>query len=423
MAAERMDMGKTMDGREDEPQNAGGREYLGRWREEIRKTWDSLGEGTRSDLLNTLNIIPSNQKGWGALIDQSIEHMHFASGRKQYVAIVGPANVGKSTLYNQFVRSSLDESEVSAIPGTTKETKESDAGLFDIVDTPGMDAVGAVGMEEKEKALTAAKAADVIVLLFDASQGIRKAEKELFDEIMALDRPTVVGLNKIDLVRKERGEILGKAAAGLGIHVEQIIPLSAKDGTGVDLVLIAVAKKEPEIVAALGAALPEYRWDLSRLTIGRAASTAGAIAIAPLPFISFIPILGIQTALIISIARIYDYKITAARAKELIAVFGIGMMARTLFYELIKLGGPPAWAVSAAVAAGTTVAIGYGASVWFERGARISVQSMRNVSKAVSTTVLERLRGLGRRRPGEATLRERVYDAIEEMDELDLDEA
>jgi len=30
---------------------------------------------------------------------------------------------------------------------------------------------------------------------------------------------------------------------------------------------------------------------------------------------------------------------------------------------------------------------------------------------------------LGRRRPGEATLRERVYDAIEEMDELDLDDA
>jgi len=137
-------MGKTMSGREDETQNTGSREYLGRWSDEIRKVWDSLGEGTRSDLLNTLNIIPSNQKGWQSLIDQSIEHMHFATGRKQYVAIVGPANVGKSTLYNQFVRSSLDKSEVSAIPGTTKETKESDAGLFDIVDTPGMDAVGAV---------------------------------------------------------------------------------------------------------------------------------------------------------------------------------------------------------------------------------------------------------------------------------------
>ncbi len=412
-----------MDGSEEGIPKAGGGEYLGRWGDEIRKVWDSLGEGTRSDLLRTLNTIPGNQKGWGALIDQSIEHMHFAAGRKQYVAIVGPANVGKSTLYNQFVRSSLDESEVSAIPGTTKETKESDAGLFDIVDTPGMDAVGAVGLEEKEKALAAARAADVIILLFDASQGIRKAEKDLFDEIMALDRPTVVGLNKIDLVRKERGEILGIAAAGLGIHVEQIIPLSAKDGAGVDRVLIAVAKSEPEIIAALGAALPEYRWALSQLTIGKASSTAGAIAIAPLPFISFIPLLGIQTALIISIARIYDYKITAARAKELIAVFGVGMMARTLFYELIKLGGPPAWAVSAAVAAGTTVAIGYGSAVWFERGAKISVRSLRNVSKVVSTTVLERLKGLGRRRPGEATLRERVYDALDEMDELDLDEA
>ena len=97
-------------------------------------------------------------------------------------------------------------------------------------------------------------------------------------------------------------------------------------------------------------------------------------------------------------------------------------MARTLFYELIKIGGPPAWAVSAAVAAGTTVAIGYGATVWFERGAKISVRSMRNVAKAVSTAVLERLKGLGRRRPGQVTLRERVYDAIDEMEEMDLEE-
>ena len=414
--------GKTMDENELVNPNTGYREYLGRWSEEIRNVWDSMGEDTQSDFVNIMNIIPNNKKGWQSLIDQSIEHVQFAAGRKQYVAIVGPANVGKSTLYNQFVRSSLDESEVSAIPGTTKETKESDAGLFDIVDTPGMDAVGAVGLEEKEKALKAAKAADVIVLLFDASQGIRKAEKELFDEVMALDRPTIVGLNKVDLVRKQREKILGTSAAALGVHVEQIIPLSAKEGTGVDRVLIAVAKREPQIVAALGAALPEYRWSLSQLTIGRASSTAGAIAIAPLPFISFIPILGIQTALIISIARIYDYKITAARAKELIVVFGIGMMARTLFYELIKIGGPPAWAVSAAVAAGTTVAIGYGATVWFERGAKISVRSMRNVAKAVSTAVLERLKGLGRRRPGQVTLRERVYDAIDEMEEMDLEE-
>ena len=397
--------------------------YLGRWSREIGRIWDSLDSSTKDELVGSLNLIPGDPKRWKSLVEQSIEHMQLVAGGKQYVAIVGPANVGKSTLYNQFIRSDRDESLVSSVPGTTKVSIEADAGLFEIVDTPGMDAVGTLGIEEKRNAIQAAEEADVIVLLFDAAQGIRNSERNLFDEILSLDRPTVVALNKMDLVRREKASIIGNAAAGLDIESEQIIPVSAKYGEGLDRLLINIAQSEPGIVAALGAGLPEYRWSLSQLTIGRSASTAGAIAIAPLPFISFIPLLGIQTALVISIARIYDFKITVARARELIAVFGVGILARTLFYELIKLGGPPAWAVSAAVAAGTTVAIGYGATVWFERGAKISTSSLRRIAQEVSATVLNRLKTFGRRRPGESTLRERVYQAIDEMEEIEIEDS
>jgi uncharacterized protein (DUF697 family) len=51
--------------------------------------------------------------------------------------------VGKSTLYNQLVRNVADRAEVSAVPGTTRVSQATDAGLFAIVDTPGADAVGA----------------------------------------------------------------------------------------------------------------------------------------------------------------------------------------------------------------------------------------------------------------------------------------
>jgi GTP-binding protein Era len=194
-----------------------------------------------------------------------------------------------------------------------------------------------------------------------------------------------------------------------------MIPLSAKEGSGVERVILAVAKTEPEIVAALGAALPEYRGQLAREAVIRAASTAAVIAVTPLPIIDFIPLVAVQSAMVISLARIYAYRMTLARARELVATFGLGYLGRTLFYELSKFGGPPGWLVAAAVASGTTVAIGYGAAAWFERREKLSPTALGEVSRAVGKAVVERLRSLGRRRPERITLQESVSRALEEM--------
>jgi GTP-binding protein Era len=194
-----------------------------------------------------------------------------------------------------------------------------------------------------------------------------------------------------------------------------VLPISAKGGMGLDRLLVAVAKSEPGIVAALGAALPEYRFRLAQAVIVRAGSTAAAIAVTPLPLADFIPLVALQAAMVMSIARIYAYRITLARAKEIIAAFGVGMLGRTLFYEVSKLGGPPGWLVAAAVAAGTTVAMGYASAVWFDRGERLSGEALARIARAVSQEVIDRLRGLGKRRPGRITLRQRVSEALEEL--------
>lgn len=359
--------------------------------------------------------MPKELKQWRGLIDRAVEHLRQAAGAKHRVAIVGPANAGKSTLYNQLIRSRADRAAVSAVPGTTRAAQQADAGIFAVIDTPGADAAGGVGVEEKRRALEAARGADVLVIMFDAAHGIRTPEQALFRELMALERPSVVALNKIDLVRGERAAVIARAGGALGIAADQVIPLSAKQGTGVERVILAVAKTEPEIVAALGAALPEYRGQLAREAVIRAASTAAVIAVTPLPIIDFIPLVAVQSAMVISLARIYAYRITLARARELIATFGLGYLGRTLFYELSKLGGPPGWLVGAAVATGTTVAIGYGAAAWFERRQRLSPTALGEVSRAVGQAVVERLRSLGRRTPGRETLQERVSRALEEM--------
>jgi len=394
-------------------------EFVGRWGGEILKLWDSLAQEERDDLKKILGQLPLEPKGWRSLIDRSLDHLQFAAGDKSSIAIVGPANAGKSTLYNQLIQTKDDRAKVSAVPGTTRDSQESDVGLFLIVDTPGADAAGSVGIVEKEKALDSAAEADVIVAMFDAAHGIREPEEELFQELRDLNRPIVVTLNKMDLIGKERPEVLGRAAAGLGIGVEQIIPLSAKKGDGVVSVLLAIAKSEPRIVAALGKALPAYRWDLAQTAIGRASSTAAAIAITPLPFIDFIPLLGVQAALVLGIARIYGKKITLQRARELLVTFGAGMLGRTLFYELSKFGGPPGWILSAAVAAGTTVAVGYGAMVWFERGVKVSRDELKRISGAVGETLVERLKTMGQRRPSRKSLQDRVSIVLEDIDPPD----
>ncbi len=384
---------------------------------ESPKDLESLpGERAGDRLSRTLEMLPDDLKGWRGLLARAGDHLQVALGDKRSVAIVGPANAGKSTFYNQLVREPSEKAEVSAVPGTTRQAQSADAGLFDLVDTPGADAVGAVGEAEKLRAIEAASSADVLVVLFDATHGIRGPEQRLYAELTVLELPLVVALNKIDLIPKYERESIRKQAAGaLSLSPEQVILLSAKYGAGTERVLQAIAEAEPGIIAALGATLPAHRWKLAQIVIGRSATTAAAIAMTPLPIVDFLPLLGIQAAMVLGIARIYKYRLSLARARELIAAFGIGVLGRTLFYELTRLGGPPGWVVAAAVAVGTTTALGYASAVWFDRGERLSGDALRSISKAITESVMDRLKSLGRRRPDRKSLRERVSEALDDL--------
>jgi uncharacterized protein (DUF697 family) len=282
-----------------------------------------------------------------------------------------------------------------------------------LVDTPGADAVGAVGQAERNRALAAAADSDVLVVLFDAAHGVRRPEQGLLADLRAMNKTLVIALNKMDLIGKgERAAVLGKAAADLGLDADRLVPVSAKDGEGLDRVLLEVARVEPGIVAALGEALPAYRWKLAQGVIARAASTSAAIAVTPLPILDFIPLLGVQAAMVLSIARIYSYRLTLGRARELLVTLGAAVLGRSLFYELSKFGGPPGWLVAAAVAVGTTAALGYAAAVWFERGVQVPRRRLGEISRAVSQALIERLKDVGRRRPDRKTLRAHIDEAL-----------
>jgi GTPase len=389
-------------------------EFPEKSRRQLQNMWDALPAPMQSELQGSLVRLPGDVKLWRMLLRLALGQAKIAFGDKHQVAIVGPANAGKSTLYNQFVRRKEDQAAVSPVPGTTRETQAADAGLFSVTDTPGADAVGEVGQREKAAAMAAAAAADVLVIVFDATHGIKRGEQELFAEFAALDKPTVVVLNKIDLVRREADRVVDRAAANLALQHSQVVPVSARHGEGLERVLVAIAKTEPEIVAALSRALPEYRWRLAWTAITGAASTAAVIALTPLPIVDVVPLLAVQTSLVLGIARIYQYEFSLARARELVMTMGLGFVGRTLFQQLSKLGGPPGWLLASAIASSTTVVMGYAAVVWFERGERLSRADRRALLRALTGYLLDALRGLGRRRPPKQSLKDRVAEALAE---------
>jgi GTP-binding protein Era len=380
--------------------------------------WAALPPTVQDDLGVALDGLPSSLKPLKEVLSLVADQYKPVYGNKRRIAVVGPANVGKSTLYNRLITRREDEAEVSPVPGTTRRNQEADAGLFLVVDTPGADAVGAVGQREREIAFRAANAADLLVIVLDVAHGIKQDDKALVDDLVTLDKPYVLVLNKIDLVpQKHREEVIEAAAASLGVASGRVVDTVATEGTNVGRVVLAVARVEPELLAALARALPEYRSRLAWQRIVSAASGAGVIGLTPLPFADLIPLWGIQTGLVLSLARVYGYRITAGRAKELIATFGIGFLGRTLFYELVKLGGVPGWILGASVAAATTVTLGYGAMVWFAHGEKPTAEALRRIAGQVAGILRERLLDLGKKKPDKRTLRQRLAEGLQDLPE------
>ena len=130
----------------------------------------------------------------------------------------------------------------------------------------------------------------------------------------------------------------------------------------------------------------------------------------------FCALLGVQASMVLGLARIYNEPMNLKRARELIGVFGLGLLGRTLFYQLIKLGGPPTWLIGSAVAASTTVVLGYSAVLWFEQGETLDEATRKRLLATVSGYLTESLKGLGAHKPSRDALSEQIRQALAQED-------
>jgi len=381
----------------------------------IKQLWSVVPEDQRRNVQDAVSNLPLGKNPTKTMIDLALTQSKAVLGTHKKVAIIGPANVGKSTLYNQFLRREQNKAAVSPIPGTTRVNQEADAGIFMLVDTPGADAVGPVGTQERERALEAARSAHFLIIVFDAIQGVKQTEQDLYQQMLALKKPFVVVLNKIDLAGKHKDAIIEKTALNLGIDKYQVIPVSALKGTGIADITMAIIAADPAMTLALANAMPMYRRKIAWRTISTSSSLSAAIALSPLPVIDFIPLIVNQVGMVITIARIFQYKITPSRARELIGTFGLGMLGRSLFQQFSKLASVPGWLLSSAIATSMTVVMGYAAIEWFEKGERISNERFGQLSKDLSKKMLERFKQTFKKKPGKRELKQTVIDIVAEQ--------
>ena len=173
------------------------------------------------------------------------------SGNRVHIGFFGCRNAGKSSVVNALTGQEL--CIVSDTKGTTTDPVQKAMELLPmgpvvIIDTPGYDDEGELGLLRVRRTRQVLNKTDVAVLVVDASVGLQPCDAELLEQFRQKALPHCVVFNKCDLNQ----QIHSASLSG-----ETVLHISAADGTGIHELKETIARlaaqqgPEPKLVGDL----------------------------------------------------------------------------------------------------------------------------------------------------------------------------
>lgn len=171
-----------------------------------------------------------------------------------FVSILGRPNVGKSTLINKIIGEKI--AIVSSKPQTTRTNvqgiKTGEDYQIVFIDTPGYHkAKDTLNRLMVQQAADSIDMADILFVMVQADEYMGPEFKNLIKILEASKAKKILVINKLDIFKKEKAFLLAEKLFPM-LDFAEVVPISARTGKNVDLLVELVVKHLPEGMPMFG---------------------------------------------------------------------------------------------------------------------------------------------------------------------------
>jgi len=163
---------------------------------------------------------------------------------------MGRPNAGKSTLLNQLIGA-----KIAIVANKPQTTRTSIQGVLTLpeaqivfLDTPGIHKADSLLNKRMMDTVRAALGErDLLLLVVDVSRKFGEQDRHAVDLIRKAETPTLLLLNKVDLLHKDKSAVLPLIEQYRALHeFADYLPIAARSGAGLDELRQAIVARLPE---------------------------------------------------------------------------------------------------------------------------------------------------------------------------------